>query len=181
MDKRVERTQKLLLQSLMMFNLKNKNFYEISIRDLCEQAGIARQTFYRNYLVKEDIIIRQISNVMSDFKSVLKQQSFNASGFIQLLIQLWKQNQQTFALIEWAGISNEFIRQLANFNKLVMEQHKAFGKNSEYIANYYAGATYMFLKTFMEKNDFSQEAYAKGAAVYNQLTNQCKGLFEPLN
>ena len=38
--------------------LKNKTFDEISIRELCDKAGVGRASFYRHYRSKEEVLER---------------------------------------------------------------------------------------------------------------------------
>ena len=37
--------------------MKTKEFKEISISELVRRAGVSRQSFYRNYKTKEDIVL----------------------------------------------------------------------------------------------------------------------------
>ena len=47
-DQRITLTKKLLRDSLVEL-LNEKSIYKITIRELCEVAGINRSTFYRYY------------------------------------------------------------------------------------------------------------------------------------
>ena len=45
--------------------MKDKPIEDISIRELCEVAGIGRASFYRNFNSKEDILRGYIRNISS--------------------------------------------------------------------------------------------------------------------
>lgn len=57
--------------------------------------------------------------------------------------------------------------------KILIHNHTE-NKHSDFITNYYAGATYMFLKTYVNQNGESAE---QTAVLYGKLTNQCHDLF----
>ena len=47
--------------------LKLKPYSDITISDICEQGGISRQTFYRNFTCKEEIVQYYIHHLMRCF------------------------------------------------------------------------------------------------------------------
>ena len=49
------RSKSALAQSLLRMMI-DKPFDEISISDITERAGLSRQTFYTNFIKKEDIL-----------------------------------------------------------------------------------------------------------------------------
>ncbi|KRM96071.1 hypothetical protein FC19_GL001139 [Liquorilactobacillus aquaticus DSM 21051] len=50
-----------------MLLLKEKEFDKITIKEITNKAGIARQTFYRNYVDKNDIVQKYVDIIFSDF------------------------------------------------------------------------------------------------------------------
>ncbi len=55
------------LTKALLSLLKRKRLEDISISELCEEAGVSRLSFYRNYSSKEDILNRHITAVTSSF------------------------------------------------------------------------------------------------------------------
>ena len=47
--------------------LAQRPYAEISISDICRQGGISRQTFYRNFDSREEIVLYYIYHLMSHF------------------------------------------------------------------------------------------------------------------
>lgn len=177
-DKRVERTQRYLFDSLLYFKKQNVNYESISIRDLSDKAGIARQTFYRNYLTKDEVILSRLNQLMDDFKENLKRNKLTAANFVSLLIKYWNNERSLFELIEWARIDRAVIDRLTGLNRDIIAQNHIENEYTEFISNYYAGATYMFLKTYVDQNKKSAE---QAASLYGKLTNQCHDLFMGLD
>lgn len=55
-DLRVKRTRKHL-EKAMVYYLKKKDLYKITIKELTEAAEISRQTFYKHYETKEELYL----------------------------------------------------------------------------------------------------------------------------
>lgn len=51
----------------LLKQMRDKPVEEISIRELCETAGVGRASFYRNFSSKEDILRRYIQNLFQDW------------------------------------------------------------------------------------------------------------------
>ncbi len=71
-DQRVLLTKRLLKEALIRL-LKEKNIYKITIRELCDEAGINRSTFYKYYDSQFDLLagmeeefLNSINNSLSD-------------------------------------------------------------------------------------------------------------------
>ena len=64
-NRQVERTCSWILEAVLIL-MDEKPYSKITVSDITEKAGIARQTFYRNYKDKDEVIIKYFSNI---FKS----------------------------------------------------------------------------------------------------------------
>ena len=60
-NRQVQRTRSWIFEALMLL-LEEKPYRKISISDITKKAGIARQTFYRNYNDKDDIVSEYLLN-----------------------------------------------------------------------------------------------------------------------
>lgn len=47
--------------------MEKRAYQKISITDLCEQAGVARVSFYRNFQSKDDILVKKIEKTTETF------------------------------------------------------------------------------------------------------------------
>ncbi|GHV91275.1 hypothetical protein AGMMS50268_17780 [Spirochaetia bacterium] len=56
-NRQVKRTRSWIFEALMLL-MDEKPYNEISVSDIVEKAGIARQTFYRSYNNKDDVILQ---------------------------------------------------------------------------------------------------------------------------
>ena len=55
----------------LLYLMDTKEFDRISISELTRKAGVSRQSFYRNYSSKEDIVIEIEENLLSVFEDSL--------------------------------------------------------------------------------------------------------------
>ena len=56
-DLRVKKTKRLFQNTLKELMLKYDNYYDITIKELCETAEINRRTFYLHYQTIDDILL----------------------------------------------------------------------------------------------------------------------------
>ncbi|MGN1401368.1 MAG: TetR/AcrR family transcriptional regulator [Bacillus sp. (in: firmicutes)] len=57
--------------------MKQKNYEDITVTDICHTAGVSRVTYYRNYKSKEDIITQYLQELTYQFDQEVN--SLNAS------------------------------------------------------------------------------------------------------
>lgn len=60
-NRQVQRTRSYIFEALMDL-IDKKPYNKIAVSDITEKAGIARQTFYRNYNNKDDVIFDYFEN-----------------------------------------------------------------------------------------------------------------------
>lgn len=65
----------------MLDLLRKKDFDKISIIEIIEHAGVNRNSFYRNFKDKEDILVRYIESITEDFIK---------SAFIPVFMVSWR-------------------------------------------------------------------------------------------
>jgi len=76
MDRRVQRTRKLLCDSLMALILE-EGYDEISIQDITNKANLGRATFYLHFKDKDELLAEVIDQFLSDFLENVPQFSQN--------------------------------------------------------------------------------------------------------
>lgn len=112
-----ERSGKLALQSQewiikALFQLmEKKEFSHISISEIAERAGVARQTFYRNFQGKDEILLNYLEELMKGLWQDLGETSrFNEEIFVALF-RNWKSKAPS-SLIHNIVTKDRKIRQL---------------------------------------------------------------------
>ena len=82
--------------------VQTRQFADISITQLCEEAGVGRQTFYRHYADKEDVIRSRIKAVFNEYLAHLKNQgekAFDVDYVNLATLRFWKSNAEIFSLV----------------------------------------------------------------------------------
>jgi AcrR family transcriptional regulator len=63
-NRQVLRTKSWIFEAVMLL-MEEKPYSKITVSDITEKAGIARQTFYRNYADKDDVVFEYIMNTFN--------------------------------------------------------------------------------------------------------------------
>ena len=62
-NRQVQRTKGWIFEAVMIL-MDEKPYNKITVQDITEKAGVARQTFYRNYEGKDDVIFEYLANTL---------------------------------------------------------------------------------------------------------------------
>jgi hypothetical protein len=63
-QRQIQRTCSWILEAIMLL-IDEKPYDKITVSDITEKAGIARQTFYSNFKNKDEVIVRYFSNIFN--------------------------------------------------------------------------------------------------------------------
>lgn len=77
-DTRVKYT-KSVLQKALLDILKEKNIDKVSVKELCEEAGINRGTFYLHYSTPNDVLLEIERSFMNDHLNIFSDYMIEAS------------------------------------------------------------------------------------------------------
>ena len=106
-NQRTKLTIKLLEQSLIKL-LSNKNIYEISIRELCDEAGINRSTFYRYFGSQFDLLSLMEDELVNNIQSYFAE---DISSLDETQIR-----KQMIMMLEYLKENYDFTKLLLNNN-----------------------------------------------------------------
>ncbi len=73
-DRRIQRTRKLLLDSLIPLILE-EGYEAITVQDIIDRANVGRSTFYSHFQDKEDLLLSGFENLREVFEGFQKQAS----------------------------------------------------------------------------------------------------------
>lgn len=74
LDRRVQRTRKMLRESLMSL-IMEEGYDEISIQDITDKANLGRATFYLHFKDKDELLLEVMSQLMGDILDQVPQLS----------------------------------------------------------------------------------------------------------
>jgi AcrR family transcriptional regulator len=141
-----------------MVLMDKKPYDKITVSDITEKAGIARQTFYRNYDHKDDVVFEYSRNtMMTDVFSIKKENSGKRNDIIlvfnyKYVIKHRKELKKILSIIE---IENRILRAMQDFPLFLTKHFKDKLSKEEYamfrskILYQIAGSLRLFMDWFV--------------------------------
>jgi AcrR family transcriptional regulator len=172
-DIRVIRSRALLLDALLEL-LKEKEYKDITIKELTDEASVARQTFYRNFSEKDDILLQSMDEVFDDYFSSIKEdlsREKNINEIAEKLFLIWKDNKKLFVALQKAGLIHKILERFTEYQLLIHEQieHEIKNRDSfnKYMAHFISGGTYMVLNMWF--NEKMKVPVSEMSDVYDKI------------
>lgn len=119
-----------ITQALMLL-LKDREYRDISITEICQKAGVARVSFYRNFESKDDILIKEVEAVTDEFleRSKISYKNDSTVRYFEKLFIHMESNRQLCTALRRAGlihvVKDEFDRVFLNNYKLEYDRYKS--------------------------------------------------------
>lgn len=135
-NKQVQRTRKWIFQALLLL-LETTPYDKIKITNITKKAGVARQTFYRNYKSKDDIIIKYLDYIFKERLKIIKKMHGNNQNDVlnDLLFVHLKKHREPLLKIIKAGPRYLILERFEKFIKylvhLYKEEHTTIDKLNE--------------------------------------------------
>ena len=131
-DRRIRRTQKMLKDSLIEL-MTERDFKNISVKDITERADLNRGTFYNHYTDTYDLLQKMESDVLADFQDMI-------DNFLCLLLYI-KRGQKIARILFENSASSDFVYR---FHQLISDNGTAIFKKQ------YPGIDDVSLSYFIE-------------------------------
>jgi AcrR family transcriptional regulator len=75
-DRRIMRTRERLGDALIAL-MHERNFDDITVKDVLDRAGVSRSTFYVHYSDKDDLFLSDVEDFLENVSTALKRQGAN--------------------------------------------------------------------------------------------------------
>jgi AcrR family transcriptional regulator len=156
-DKRSKRTRAWLLETLLEL-IEEKEYSEISITELTERAGIARQTLYRNYTGMNDILLSRMDEILDEYMALgrtnleMKNDPYWDLE-VKQLVYLWQRNEALIKALQKAGLAFQVLEKLSGFFSVFhmrAQNLTELDEKHQYLVYYLAGGVYMVLNKWFE-------------------------------
>ena len=149
-------TKKLLKNSLINM-LQTQSIYHISIRELCENAGINRSTFYKYYGTQLDLLSEMEQDLLVSIEGVLASQNdYSKNAIEQILIYL--ENDIDFVrLLLNSNVDPEFPKKLFSLPPILRMLNELMAnipeEESDYYYRFLLFGAYETVRTWVNKED----------------------------
>lgn len=71
------KSQRIIAEAFFSI-LKERSYYDVSVKEICSKAGISRQTFYSLYGTKEDVIRFYLAETFTEWRREAKTNGVNS-------------------------------------------------------------------------------------------------------
>ena len=117
MNQRISLTKKLLKNSLTEM-LQTRSIYQVSIRELCERAGINRSTFYKHYGSQFDLLAEMEQDLVVNIEQTLASlDAYDKNALEQIIVYL-EQNIDFVRLLINSNVDPEFPEKLFSLDPI---------------------------------------------------------------
>lgn len=128
------------LTGAMLALLAEKPLAEISISELCGEAGVGRTSFYRNYEEKEDIVRAHIKRLSQDWAEKCRRTpNLPVREIVRIVFSHFEENRDFYSLLNKRGLVyllKDIILDLCGFNP---DQEIAAAYSSAYVGFFLYG------------------------------------------
>ena len=170
MNQRIALT-KALLKNALMSMLQEKSIYHLSIRDLCQRAGINRSTFYKYYGNQFDLLAEMEHDLLDDIETFLNEHSIrNIDALVQAL-QYLESNIRFVRLMINANVDPEFPGRLFSLSPIQRSLHAVIDPylseaEREYALNFLLFGGFQVVRMWINKEE--RESPEQLAALLTQ-------------
>ena len=136
-NRQVERTKSWIFDALMLL-MDEKPYSKITVSDITERAGIARQTFYYNYDEKDDVVFEYLHNTINteellNIEKIKKDDKQNNIALVFDHKYMIKHKKILKKIISVVDVENRIIREMKKFPMSLLKQYKEDLSADEYL------------------------------------------------
>ena len=137
MNQRIALTKKLLKHSLIEL-LQTQSIYQISIRELCQNAEINRSTFYKYYGSQFDLLAEMEADLLENIEHTLSVHEGDTENVIEQIIVYLERDIDFVRLLFNSNVDPDFPKKLFSLKSLYASSNAAASFRSEKEYEYYS-------------------------------------------
>lgn len=156
----MQRKKSKQLISMAIYQLMYTTPYnKITVKMICEKAGVSRMSFYRYYSTKEDVFINFADERFEDFYDTFMTKDITIDSFIRNVVSYFKKYSRQIKILEKADNTQILIIQFERYAAYIMRNARSLSvfqyHDNPLAVPYFAGAFYNVL-VYWSKNNFKQ-------------------------
>lgn len=156
----------LLMNQALLLLLEKKDYDFISIKEICEKAGVNRSTFYLHYETKDDLLYETIeminkkfleafNNKVLDFRFNSKDDLFFIEDeYIIPYLNFIKENKKIYTLIhnkpDIFNYQGAFKKMYDNIFKVILDKYHVSKDEQPYIFSFYSFGLVAIISKWIE-------------------------------
>jgi AcrR family transcriptional regulator len=156
-NQRVMLTKRLIKESLIRL-LAGESIYKISIRALCEDAGINRSTFYKYYKSQYNVLTEMESELLWHIQEALRASSEDPARQITTICSYLEANADLVRLLTNNNIDTDFPGKLFNLPLIRQMLHdRTFNRYDEesfdYVVTFVISGGYYLIRDWISRDE----------------------------
>ena len=165
---------KTLLKNALLQMLKEQAIYQISIRDLCQNAGINRSTFYKYYGSQFDLLAEMEQDFMDDISSFLDEEKDSPQEPLVQVLQYLEKNIEFVRLLLNSNVDPDFPKRLFAFEPIQrslqeFSSEEMTPEEQEYAMNYVLYGGFQITKIWVNKDADREDPKWMAALMEKQI------------
>ena len=154
-DRRVTMTKRMLKDALIEM-LREKDIYQVSIRELCQRADVNRSTFYKYYGSQFDLLADMEDDLLGFLSKTITEHASNPERIIETACEYIESHLEFARLIINNNVDPLFPQKLFALSALREETLKKFSGEQneammEYFYNYITYGSYRIFCVWLNK------------------------------
>lgn len=135
LQKGKNRTKSLISLALYQLILKKNSFDSISVRDICETAGVSRMSFYRYYNKKDDIFVDYCDERFAEFyEEFFQNANPSARECVEGMFDHWRKYSRQLLILKRANKQSLLMDQFDSYARYLISNWQTL-KNTELVNN----------------------------------------------
>ena len=122
MNKRVQKTREQLKSALTEL-LKTQPFERITVKGICDKAGVNRSTFYVHYSCPRDLVDEMEKNMLDQLPAIVSDEPKDIIASFTLLLDYIRNNSSVVEVLMRDGVDSSFGETLM---RAVMDKYDEF-------------------------------------------------------
>lgn len=152
--KSIDHTKNLISMSLVSLMFK-RNYEEITVKEICDKAGVSRMSFYRYFDRKEDVFVDYCDARFEEFYSqYLNKDTVPLDEFALDTFKYFKKYNRQLMMLRRAGKEQILVKQFNGYAKYLLMHNKdniAFDElKNPVIGPFIAGGLYNVLAVWLD-------------------------------
>ena len=158
----------LLMDEALLFLLEKKDFEFITIKEICEKAGVNRSTFYLHYESVDDLLVEAIELINNRFMSAFNHEIINPNTstkedlflindkYIIPYLNLIKEHKKIYQLIHnkpyLFNNQNAFKKLYKSLFEIILDIYGVLDEEKEYVFSYFSSGVLSIIDKWIEKD-----------------------------
>lgn len=138
-----------MIAAALLTLMKDKPFAQISVTEICEEAGIGRKTFYRNFELKEDVIDFRLDSLCNLFEREIEGKSTDEK--LRLYFSFSKAHVDFFTCIYKSGFLPECQQKFSRFLPDTMPIWSEDSAQQEYYSRFMCAGVQAIMQVWVER------------------------------